>query len=346
MAPDGQYPVFGANGIIGRYHEYNHAEPQLVIGCRGSCGAVNISLPYSWITSNAMVISPKRPDLSLKWLEYFFRGVIDLSGVISGVAQPQITRKSLSPVEISIPSAEEQRKIVAILDEAFEGIDRARANTAANIENSEFLRRSLLLEAFTNRKWKGTIEQATLSEVCSFQGGTQPPKSDFVASPRAGYVRLLQIRDFKSDEKAVYVPDKKTLKKCKDTDTMIGRYGASVGQIHRGKAGAYNVALMKTIPDLERLDADYFYYYLRSDLFQIPLLQKSSRGAQDGFNQADIAKFLVPIPPLKEQMEIAENLSRSFEFIEQAAGNLRSKVNELDHLRQSLLQKAFAGELT
>ena len=93
-----------------------------------------------------------------------------------------------------------------------------------------------------------------LGELCEFHGGTQPPKSKFIDQPREGYVRLLQIRDFKSDEKAVYVPDDGKLKKCAATDIMIGRYGASVGQIHRGKAGAHNVALIRTAPDLTLLD--------------------------------------------------------------------------------------------
>lgn len=54
---------------------------------------------------------------------------------------------------------------------------------------------------------KAGWELRPLGEVCGFRGGTQPPKSEFVDSPRAGYVRLLQIRDFKSDDKAVFVRD-------------------------------------------------------------------------------------------------------------------------------------------
>ena len=91
---------------------------------------------------------------------------------------------------------------------------------------------------------KNNWDMVPLGELCQFQGGTQPPKSKFIHEPKNGYVRLLQIRDFKSDEKAVFVPDDGKLKKCETEDIMIGRYGASVGQIHRGKAGAYNVALI------------------------------------------------------------------------------------------------------
>lgn len=75
MVPDGAYPVFGANGIIGRYYQYNHEEPQLLITCRGAtCGSVNISEPFSWITGNAMVVRPKSAEIDMRFLEYLFRG--------------------------------------------------------------------------------------------------------------------------------------------------------------------------------------------------------------------------------------------------------------------------------
>jgi len=104
LVPDGPYPVFGANGIIGRYDKFNHEEPQLLVTCRGAtCGSVNISLPKSWITGNAMVVRPKDNALDLRFLEFIFRGGVDLSVTITGSAQPQITRTNLSPLLISFP---------------------------------------------------------------------------------------------------------------------------------------------------------------------------------------------------------------------------------------------------
>jgi type I restriction enzyme, S subunit len=137
MVPEGLFPVFGANGIIGRYDRFNHEEPQLLVTCRGAtCGSVHISLPKSWVAGNAMVVRPKVPSLSVKFLEYFFRGMRDFSRVITGAAQPQITRQSLSPVEIDIPPLDKQRRIVAILDEAFAGLAVMRQHAEANLKNA------------------------------------------------------------------------------------------------------------------------------------------------------------------------------------------------------------------
>lgn len=188
---------------------------------------------------------------------------------------------------------------------------------------------------------KANWDVKPLGEVCAFQGGTQPPKSQFVDTLREGYVRLLQIRDFKSDDRAVFVADNGKIKKCEANDIMIGRYGASVGQIHRGKAGAYNVALVKTIPDGSLLDRDYFYYFLTSDLFQKPLLEKSSRGAQDGFNQGDIAPFPVPLPPLEEQKRIVAVLDAAFEGLARARAHAEANLQNARELFESQLSDLF-----
>ena len=189
---------------------------------------------------------------------------------------------------------------------------------------------------------KAGWEFRPLGEVCGFQGGTQPPKSEFVDSPREGYVRLLQIRDFKSDEKAVFVRDNSKVKKCAASDIMIGRYGASVGQIHRGKAGAYNVALVRTIPNPTFLVRDYFYHYLTSDLFQVPLVGKKARSAQDGFNQDDISPFPIPLPPLEEQQRIVAVLDEAFEGLSRARAHAEANLQNARELFESIKANSLA----
>ena len=116
LLSDGLYEVYGANGIIGRYNEYNHENPEVVITCRGAtCGTVNITKARCWITGNAMVASPKENILSKSFLYYVLRNT-DMSSVISGAAQPQITRQSLKELQIPLPPLEVQQEIVKELD--------------------------------------------------------------------------------------------------------------------------------------------------------------------------------------------------------------------------------------
>ena len=151
MISDGKYLVFGANGVIGRHNKFNHEEPQLLITCRGAtCGSVNISEPQSWITGNAMVVRPKVTGLSLRFLEYLFRGSVDLTSVISGAAQPQITRKSLLPVPIFYPpSLSEQKRIATFLGKLSAEKQTLVKTYETKIHSLTELKQSLLHQAFT-----------------------------------------------------------------------------------------------------------------------------------------------------------------------------------------------------
>jgi type I restriction enzyme S subunit len=263
---------------------------------------------------------------------------------MTGAAIKRIILKTIKSSRLPLPSLPEQKSIVAILDEAFTGIATAVANTEKNLANAREL-----FESYLNSKLRRCADQYELVElqrVAEFQGGSQPPKSVFIGEPRDGYVRLLQIRDFKSDDKAVYIPVSKKIRVCLPSDVMIGRYGASVGQIHTGKGGAYNVALIKAMPDTGRLVTRYFYYYLLSDLFQKPLASVASRSAQAGFSKEDIAPFPVPLPPMSEQEFAAESLDELHEQAKRMEKICEIKLSALRELKQSLLQKAFSGGLT
>ena len=91
-----------------------------------------------------MVIRPKVEGIYRNYIEYFFRGVINISNVITGSAQPQITRQSLSPIKISFPPIHEQKRIVEKLDACMEQIDKAIQNMEKNIQNAEDLFQSYL----------------------------------------------------------------------------------------------------------------------------------------------------------------------------------------------------------
>ena len=191
---------------------------------------------------------------------------------------------------------------------------------------------------------KGWVE-TEFGDVFDFKGGSQPPKSEFYSEPGEGRVRLLQIRDFASDEKAVYIRDNGKWPKCSAADVMIGRYGASVGKILSGKAGAYNVALVKLeFPQME-IDRRWVQAYLKTDHFQRPLFQ-ISRSAQNGFNKEDLKEVPVPIPPLAEQKRIVAKL----EALNAKSARARTALARIETLvsryKQAVLSKAFSGALT
>ncbi|WP_324036838.1 restriction endonuclease subunit S [Aeromonas caviae] len=144
MLTETGYPVYGANGIIGLYEEFNHATEQIAVTCRGStCGVVNWTQAQSWITGNAMVINTDNfPAISKKFLFYVLDGS-NLSYLISGSGQPQITGNIKTHV-VKIPALEEQQKIATILSTADQEIIALQQNLDALKQEKKALMQQLL----------------------------------------------------------------------------------------------------------------------------------------------------------------------------------------------------------
>ena len=117
LTEDG-FLVYGANGIIGKYKDYNHKTEQICITCRGNtCGMVNYTKPMSWITGNAMVINTDEHlnDVCKRYL-FHYLSAYNFNCIISGSGQPQIVRTPLEKLEITLPSILEQEQKAMILD--------------------------------------------------------------------------------------------------------------------------------------------------------------------------------------------------------------------------------------
>ena len=145
------------------------------------------------------------------------------------------------------------------------------------------------------------------NQLFEISGGSQPPKSQFVDSPKSGYIRLYQIRDYGSNPMPVYIPKEKANKITKEGDIILARYGGSLGKVFWAKDGAYNVAMAKVIPlfDSEFVNKQYLFLFYQSSIYQY-LVKDHSRSAQAGFNKDDLKDLFFPLPPLEEQSRIVE----------------------------------------
>lgn len=178
-----------------------------------------------------------------------------------------------------------------------------------------------------------------LVDICDFQGGTQPPKDEWIDHEEPGYIRMLQIRDFTQSEKnnIEYVKDTSNLKKCTPDDILIGRYGASVGKILTGLSGAYNVAIVKTVPNKEKVCPQFLFHYFNAPYFQNHISSVGSRAAQAGFNKDDLGKLYFPLLPLDEQRRIAAVLDKVSGLI----AKRREQLDRLDELVKARFVEMF-----
>ncbi|MEN9907982.1 MAG: hypothetical protein RLZZ540_1131 [Bacteroidota bacterium] len=181
-------------------------------------------------------------------------------------------------------------------------------------------------------------------DILDIQGGTQPPKSDFIYEEKQGYIKLLQIRDFGKKPVPTYIPISHKLKTCNEDDILIARYGASIGRIVTGQKGAYNVALAKVIIP-ENFNKRYFYYLLQSEIFQKTILS-TRRSAQDGFNKNDLSEIILPIPPIAIQNKIADKMDLLFAKLNFINSKVSKIPDVMHYARDYVINSAATGNLT
>ena len=351
MVEDGAYPVFGANGVIGRYDKFNHEEPQLLITCRGAtCGTVNVSEPKSWITGNAMVVRPKDDSIELQFLEYLFRGGIDIARAITGAAQPQITRTNLAPLDITYPVAiEEQRRIVGILDEAFEGLATAKANAEQNLQNARALFESHLQAVFTQRG-DGWVEKS-LGDLISIQNGFAFKSNEYTES---GYfvIRIGNVQDGEitlDNPKYIQLADKKLERFIlNEGDILISLTGniGRVGILQESQLPAVlNQRVARITVSSRNANRDFIFRFLSSRTFRDGLQEAGHGAAQQNVSTKEIESVRISIPDATEQHRIVKCFDAFAEETQRLESLYQRKLAALDELKKSLLHRAFSGQL-
>ncbi len=302
-----------------------------------------------------------RPKLEFnpEFLTYILRCGTLRRNLIARSSQATITninQNSLSKINVPLPPLLEQKRITQKLDNLFQRIDKAVSLVKTNIEAIPTLKASILDKAFKGQLFGGVaigknglpegwaINQ--LTSVVDFIGGSQPPKSVFSQDQKKDYVRLIQIRDYKSNKYVVYIPKERTKKFCKVNDVMIGRYGPPVFQILRGLEGAYNVALMKATPKTDEIDNNYLFWFLKNPSIQNYIIGISQRAAgQSGVNKKALEAYEINLPPLPAQKRITKKIDNLFQRLDQTKTEYQQKLNSLEALRSSILDQAFKGKL-
>lgn len=179
-----------------------------------------------------------------------------------------------------------------------------------------------------------------IGSVADFSGGSQPPRSVFKYSESDEYIRLIQIRDYKSDDFLTYIPRHLARKFCSADDIMIGRYGPPIFQILRGIEGAYNVALIKTTPN-DNILKSYLYLVLKQEkLFNLIEAMSRRTSGQTGVEMPALKGYLFPLPPKHEQHAIAEALSD----VDTLIAGLEKLIAKKRDLKQAAMQQLLTGQ--
>ena len=286
-----------------------------------------------------------RSQIEHKFLYYYLSSIVDLLNSLgTGATFKELSGGKLKEVTVPVPPLAEQQRIVGLLDEAFEGLATAKANAEKNLQNARALFESHLQSVFTQRG-PGWVE-TTLGQVIEIVGGSQPPKSVFSKTKKADNIRLIQIRDYKSDKHIVFIPRAQARRFCNADDVMIGRYGPPLFQILRGIEGAYNVALMKAVPDEAKLSRDFLFYFLKhSAILQYVIYHSSRAAGQIGVTKETLEPYPIALPSLAVQKTVVGNIQELDAETQRLAAIYSRKLAALEALKKSLLHQAFTGAL-
>lgn len=124
MYEDGFYPVYGGNGITGRYNEFNTENDTLIIGRVGYyCGSVHLSQTKSWVTDNAFKVDFSTHNIDINWLKLILTQS-NLKQTESSTAQPVISGRKIYPILVPIPPLSEQKRIIKKVEEVFPKVDK------------------------------------------------------------------------------------------------------------------------------------------------------------------------------------------------------------------------------
>ena len=343
LVEEGKYFVYGANGIIGKYNSYNHEGSEVLMTCRGAtCGTINVSKPYSWINGNAMVVHPLSSKLSSSFLVYLLKGM-DLSDVITGAAQPQITRQSLAPKKISIPPLSEQQHIVEELDLLSSIIEKKKAQ----LNELDNLAQSLFYEMFgdpiTNeRKWN-TLPLGQLSNMVRGPFGSALKKEFFVPQSKDTYKVYEQKHAIQKDDKiGDYYISKEKFEELRRFEVFSGDIimscSGTIGEFFEIPQGAcrgvMNQALLKFKLNEALINKDYF-------LFVMQYVKKNFTVHGSGLQNIGSVKVIKSVRIGVPSLDLQSCFSQRLRAINETKILIKKSIEEVETLFNSRMDYYF-----
>ncbi|MGN2623850.1 restriction endonuclease subunit S [Stutzerimonas balearica] len=347
----GEFPVYGANGIIGGANEWVY-ESSLILGRVGAyCGAVELCEGRFWPSDNTIVVQAVEDSVTLKFLYYLLKHA-DLNRYAGGAAQPLLTQSRLKPIEFLLPPLAVQSQIAAILS----AYDDLIENNTRRIEILEEMARRLYEEWFVHYRFpeglsaldaeKWPVER--IGDVCTIiQSGGTPSRSkeEYWSNGIIDWYKTKELWDsflFGSEERisSQALIDKKARVFPSGT-IMMAIYGSpTVGRLGiTTRESSCNQAALAMRPNENKVSFWVFYYTLFSlrDYFN----SKAQGAAQQNISKEKVWETLIAIPDRQLQIRfdsIVDSIKAQVRVLVKSNINLRAQ-------RDLLLPKLISGEI-
>lgn len=325
----------------------------ILMSVRAPVGPVNFAIEKACIGRGLAAIRASE-NIDRMFLFYWLLFKQDDIKGNEGAVFPSINKKQIEDIELFVPPLPEQKRIVAILDEAFAGIDTAVANTERNLANARELFESYLNSVFSQRG-DGWIEQSLskfVNSVSTGPFGSLLHKSDYVSEgvPLVNPINIVGEVIVPDGRKMIGNETKGRLQSyvLKAGDVVIARRGeigrcAVVSETQRGWVCGTGCFFIRP---LEAVNPHFLAPLLRSAQYRKELERLSSGATMLNLSNKALSNLRVSMPDVKEQNKIVDRIVELREVCQEIESIYQQKLAALAELKQSLLQKAFSGELT
>jgi type I restriction enzyme S subunit len=285
----------------------------------------------------------KEDEVYNKFLYYFLLGSKEyLNSLGEGSTFKEVSGSKLKEIEISLPSLHEQKRVVKVLDEVFEGIGKAKEIAEKNLRNSRELFDSYLQDVFENGsdKWK----EKTIAELGPVQTGTTPKTSE--KGNYGDFIPFIKPSDFLYDNSLSYhnqglseigLKRGRLIKEFSVLMVCIGTVG-KVSYSDRDVSCNQQINAV-TLRSLD--EAKFFCYQMRTKKFQSIVLRNAPKATLPIINKSKWQGLAVMVPPLSEQKTIVKKLDALAEETRKLEAIYRQKLANLEELKKSVLKAAF-----
>lgn len=373
---EGEIPVFGGNGVTGWHNDSNIEKETIAIGRVGYyCGSVHLTPKRAWITDNAFITSFDEKVISQKFL-YLLLTNADLRQNDSSTAQPVISGAKVYPIEINLPPLAEQKVIADKLDELLAQVESTKARLGAIPAILKSFRQSLLAAAVSGKlteEWRGSNKyeiqgnkllpvgwkSEPASMVClKVQSGSTPRDNPFDQNGTIPFLKVYNIVNQKIDfdYKPQFVTadvHKSSLKRsiAQPNDVLMNIVGPPLGKVavltDQYPEWNLNQAITLFRADPSALHHLFLYHFLcEGELVREVMPDTKGSVGQVNISLSQCRDALLPIPPLDEQTEIVRRVEALFAFADKVEAQVSAAQARVNNLTQSILAKAFRGELT
>ena len=280
---------------------------------------------------------------------YIFFYLTDLTPFTTGLTVPKLNQAQMRGIDLPIPPIEEQRHFLHILDEAFATIDQAKENLQRNLQNAKDLFKSELNSIFENKgnNW----QEKSLKEIGETQTGNTPSTKEpdnygdfipFVKPPHFKKDGTIESEESGLSEKGI-----RSARLFKANSILMVCIGATIGKTGFSEIPVTSNQQINALTPKEEFEPRLFYYALITDDFFNKVIHASSQATLPIINKSKWERLTVAFPKdRKEQSEIVQQLDTLSIETKNLENIYQKKLDNLEELKKSILQKAFSGELT